>query len=988
MARAKQDKTYNTFIKGLVTEATGLTYPEGSARDLNNVDLGTDGSVRRRPGISQERDGRVIGGGYLSDTLYTNNTGGPLSLAPSVLADNFSDTWAGDVSNSGEWTLGGDDATNDGSKWLLRATQPDRMSWMRRDLNIPSWDEITFTFTAEEPSNNESKLACLIGADSAGAGQGFEVSGSGIRTITTEGHQTGYVRGAILYDYDAEAKPYTYKVQLTKQDTNTYIGSVQVRDGTVVKRTIPLIIGTIGENIELLASSTQKHTGRWEVDDLSARLRLFGVETDLPDETVEDERFAISTHSWVAPNGDGTKAFQVFQVGNTLFFRDAKQETVSKVFDSAIERRTATLQFDGFGTGLLYKASSSQAAQVKLQSATGFGRIWFTSRAVVPFYAELDEDGTGITLKPCGLRDGSTGVQAVVGQRMIRDLIGLDDGLETTETPSDLSDTHLYNLLNQGWPSAKINDYFSSQSAYPANNHQWFLGKQSDDSFDPTLLIEQDFGTQFAPKGRILLDALLGERDGQAHAVAGVTSPIDFEGERDVTASTGWEAVAFYAGRVWLAGEVNPRRPGCVYYSKTLEGTDDSGKFHQIADPSSEHFNDLVATDGGYIPIPEAGSIRRLVPFGTGLLVMADTGIWFVYGKDGGGFTANSFSIPKITSTGTISPDTVVRTDQAVFYWAENSIHVIRFSEDNGLPLVEDLAEASIFKYYQLIPRASREVATSCYDPISKKAFWFWLSDGDRAETFKSLYDRALIFDARTGAFSTYSFAASYEEPLFGVACAFPRRTPTLANIFEDVYDNDLAAVTRADGAVVYAETPMVDLTTDDLSTSIKLVLVTSVDAGLRIGEFTNMSFVDFDDIQGVESSEQQAYITTGDETLGDLQRNKQAVYLHSFFRRTETGFYPNLQPKRPSACNVYARWDWTNAASANRWSAAQRAYRLRKPYTPVNSEDTFDTGEEIIYTKLKMRGKGRALSVRYESESGKDFRLLGFSAKYGINGE
>lgn len=984
MARSKADKEYRSFAQGLITEATGLTYPEGSCRDIDNVDLGLDGSARRRLGIAQEPDGRIVGGGYLSDTTFTNDTGGPVSDAPSVLAASVTYNYDGTAPGNGDWTLFSTlYGVATGAHWELGA-QRGQYAYIQQDLAVSDYDRIVLSWHQDELTNDEGQLAILVGCTVGGAGQGVVLSRSGVRQVTTTSHSADYVYGPFLYGYDAEDENLYNTLSLTKVDTNSYVGTLQIKsDPYTVVQTVPITLGTSGDFIEFVATSGQKHTSKWLVDDIGIQLDVFGVNSDLPDVGVESAGFAISTHSWVAPNGDGTKAFQVFQIGNNLFFRDAKLDTVSKVEGGAVPAVSQQLQFDGIGTGFIYNMSSSEAAAVKLQSTTGFGRIWFTSQAVVPFYAELAEDGASIRLRAVGTRDGSAGIDSVIGQRLIRDLAGVEDGLDPDETPASMSDLHLYNLLNQGWPSAKINSYFTSQTNYPANNQQWFLGKDALDAFDPAQLVQQDFGSQVSVKGRIMLDALLGDRDGQTHAVSGVTSPLDFDDLQDATSTTGWKTVAFYAGRLWLAGDVNPRRPGCLYYSKTLESPDDAGKLHQISDPTSEHFNQVLATDGGYISLPEAGNFHRLQPFGAGLLVFADAGVWFVYGRDGG-FKANAYAVEKITSTGTINPGTVIDTDTSVLYWSDSSLHRITFAESNRayLPTEEDIGEGTVFRYYQQIPRASRTHASGCYDPISKKAFWLWLSDADKlkAESFQSLYNRALVFDLRTEAFTKYSWAAEYTN-LFGVACAFPRQTPPLGSVYEDVYDSTGELVLDSNDDVVYSSSEEDE---HDLAVSLKLVLVSEEDMGLRLAGFTSLSFQDFDGLPGVESSEAESYLVTGDETLGDLQRNKQTTYVHSFFRRTEDGFLPSTQlPRHASGCTLQARWDWTNTNTAGRWSDEQQAYRYRRPYTPVGVADTFDTGEEIVYTKLKVRGKGRAVAFRYASVEGKDFHLLGFAVPY-----
>ena len=54
MPRQATRKQYLNFVGGLHTEASPLTFPENTAKNLDNVDLLRDGSVKRRRGIKPE----------------------------------------------------------------------------------------------------------------------------------------------------------------------------------------------------------------------------------------------------------------------------------------------------------------------------------------------------------------------------------------------------------------------------------------------------------------------------------------------------------------------------------------------------------------------------------------------------------------------------------------------------------------------------------------------------------------------------------------------------------------------------------------------------------------------------------------------------------------------------------------------------------------------------------------------------------------------
>jgi len=985
--RPKVDKTYRSFINGLVTEASGLTFPESSCRDLDNVDIEVNGLVRRRLGLAQEQGGVLIGGGSISDTYFTNDTGGPLSSSPSLAAGTVDLTYDG-VTGNGDWTfdtIGGGGAGIVGTEFRIGPVQNNQGGAFYQDLDINQYDRITVSWTSDERTNNGSSYRVLFGSDVSGGGQGIRVAENEINlhsrpSRTSDGTNTEVADGN---NYDSV---HTHTVTLTKVATNSYTGSWIVRrsNGTI-RHTISIpSLGMLGGFIEFAAGpGGQNHASFWYFDNISILLELFEQSSDSEDAELDDNEFAISTHTWSAPNGDGTKNIQVFQVGNKLFFRDLEQEAVSNLIDTTVPPLFAEIQFDGIGTGFIYNTTSSEAAKVKLQSTSGSGRIWFTSKAVVPFYAEMSNDGTEIRLKAVGSESFTAGVESITGRRSMRDTRGVEDFLDTDETPAALSDEHHYNLLNQGWPSERLNEFNADESNWPANSMQWFFGKTDVDSFDSDQLLNQDFGTGRAPRGRIIFDALLGSRDGIPNSTTGETNPLTFNGEQDEKATTGWQTVAFYAGRIWVAGESNSKRPGCIYGSRTIQQPKDASLFMQENDPTSEHFNDLLATDGVVIPIPQADDIKKLVPYGAGLLVMAGNGIWFLYGGEGG-FTASNYSVEKIAATGIVGPDTAIATEQAVFFWADNSIHQIAYIPEGGLPKVVDIGQARIFKYYQLITRDARLNATSTFDPISKKVFWFWLDD-EEAVLYPSLYNRALILDTRTSAFTKYSISID-KTTLVGIAGAFPRQTPTIPSSIEYVVDNAGVVVTDNDDDPVYVFTED-QLVAADLVNSLKVVIVSGTEDGIRLGEFFSLQFFDYDGFPGIDLADYSSYAVPGEEILEDLARNKTVTYLNSYFIRTENGFNPDMTAKKPSGCLVRARWDFHVTAAGNRWSEPQRAYRYKRAYAPVDSNDTFDTGEEIVYTKLKLRGWGKAVTLSYESESGKDFRLAGYGLSFTADG-
>ena len=53
-SQSKQEQVVNTFVKGLVTEAGEMTFPENASVDELNCDLRRDGTRRRRLVLRQK----------------------------------------------------------------------------------------------------------------------------------------------------------------------------------------------------------------------------------------------------------------------------------------------------------------------------------------------------------------------------------------------------------------------------------------------------------------------------------------------------------------------------------------------------------------------------------------------------------------------------------------------------------------------------------------------------------------------------------------------------------------------------------------------------------------------------------------------------------------------------------------------------------------------------------------------------------------------
>jgi len=652
---------------------------------------------------------------------------------------------------------------------------------------------------------------------------------------------------------------------------------------------------------------------------------------------------AITSFKWDNVGDDATVTVGVVQVGNLLHLLDlsttAPSSNVLQTVTLATKYNNVPLQY-AVVKGLLVLASSADSAG--------------------PQYLERDLAGTFIL--------GAYEVE-------VRDIWGVDDGLPTDTRPTTLSAEHHYNLLNQGWVSPNYN----FGGLYASNADLQALGKNNLGVFNFGTLSTNFFGNTPAPKGRYIINAY--NRGASRQTVSGVTTlPLDEE----QGAAT---SVASFAGRVFYSGisssivdpdAESPSYTGTILFSRIVRNTTDLGVCYQEADPTSEHVSDLIATDGGSITIPEASNIYKLITNGATLVVIAENGVWQITGPDGV-FRADDFSITQITNVGAMGPDSVVNAEGSIVYWSDGGIYVLSPDKASGRMVAQNLSESSIQDFYTAIPSIGRLYAKGNYDTANRKISWLYNDteayDGT-AQT--SCYNKELIFDTVLQAFYPYEIGAlDTDSPC--VAGYMPVTDFITLQKQDNVVSGGVNVVVNGEQVVVTS-----DVRSSGDSTTKYLVLTPDTTYTLTLGVYGNQTFLDWEaaDNIGVDAP---AYLVTGYEVFADSMRRKYVPYLTTHFKRTEIGFTDvegdgSLEPINPSSCTLQAQWDFADSANSGKWGTPFQAYRLTRPYMPSGVGDLFDYGHVMITTKNRLRGSGKALSLRFDTEALHDLHVYGWA--------
>ena len=693
---------------------------------------------------------------------------------------------------------------------------------------------------------------------------------------------------------------------------------------------------------------------------------------------------ATNEYTWYNVAQQTGVNFLVQQIGLTLLFFDLSFDALSA------NRKSFTIDLNSYLTLSSYQ---SYAKSHMVSFANGNGHLFITGRFINPLVVIYDPDTDSITVRQVYIT--------------ARDLEGVNDGLANDQEPTTLTAEHFYNLRNQGWldvdrpdlaeqkefvrvfsafftksagippsvldnipelESEVIQQYYNIFKRYPGNNKQWWLGKDTDGIFDPALLNKTYWGNTNAPKGHYIIDVFRVDRS----SVSGISGlAVELIKERPVS-------VAFFSGRVWYLYKER------VYFSQVLtKELTNIGACYQQADPTSENQSELVATDGGVIPVFGLGEGLRLYPAGTGILIFGTNGVWFIDGSENG-FSAETIRLTKLNAIGTDSPWSIIEGTDGI-YWI-SKVGVQKIEQTSGLfgPVEGTLSKTIISQdtiqtyFNDTIIEAGRPYIKAAYDPASNVIQWLFR---DTSVSGLNLYNHILNLDLLLGAFYPWSIDTSAGVYLTGIFV-----TPKFNRVFAEA-----SVLVGTNQVVVSTNTIIADaeeLTTKNLLLKYSVLPLDAVEDeyDLTFAEFNNENFVDWENYQ-VGGVTYNSYIETGDEILEDAMNKKKTPYIFCYFNRTETGYVANINDyilKPASSCLFRVKWDWAGAETSNKWSPQTEVYRLLRLPAFDPSSLTLDNDWRVIVTKNKVRGRGRAIRFRFEcSEREKNFDLLGWSVVY-----
>ena len=666
-----------------------------------------------------------------------------------------------------------------------------------------------------------------------------------------------------------------------------------------------------------------------------------------------------SFHKWDTPGGDTTVAIGVVRILDKLWFIDLLTTAPSTNFLNG----GSSITLSGLGTGEIETATINNKLIIVSEDLTYPVLLAYNSTTDVVTQSNITVE--------------------------VRDIWGIDDGLLSNNRPATLSDSHKYNLRNQGWsPTIQtttgadaIDRTYTQLTVYPSNSDAWVTGKLTNPSdanyekYDADTLEKNSTSNYQVAKGSYILDAF--NRGTERIANSGISGlPLDQE-------QGAFSTVASYAGRIFYAGvnssitsgdSRSPNYSGYVFFTTVVTGDDKLGVCYQEADPTDANINDLVTLDGGTIQIPEATQIVKIVSSQASLLVFADNGVWEVYG-DTGGFIATSFQTSKVSTNGVKNAKSIVNVNGNFVYWSKAGIYLLTPDPASGRFTAKSISLTTIQSLFLDIPTVGKNYCKGFYDEKENRVRWLY-NDSTNYDTSNYInnYNKELILDLTLQAFYLNSFSS------------LTTNSPYIADYIEipgySVSNEDSTVLVATDEVLVTSGASVIVTGDVIASRSSQFSFLTITGTSFTVSKFTNKSFTDWETAGSGTGANYSSYLITGYELFGDIMRDKQIPYVFFYFNRTEDGFTDTgsaLTLDNPSSCLVQAQWNWSNSANSGKWGNQFQAYRLLRNYIPSGASDTFDYGDAVIVTKNKLRGSGKTISLKIQSEAGKDMQILGW---------
>lgn len=477
-----------------------------------------------------------------------------------------------------------------------------------------------------------------------------------------------------------------------------------------------------------------------------------------------------------------------------------------------------------------------------------------------------------------------------------------------------------------------ISAWVATTGNYPSNADVWWYFKDANGTFNPAAtLTNTTLAIGSAPQGAFLLNPFNQTRT----AVSGVG------GLTNITTKARPKNGCWFQGRVWYTG-VDDTFPATgdavyttwtenIYFSQIVQTVADFGTCYQTNDPTSQNLFSILPSDGGVITIQGAGSIYKLFPLMNALLVFAANGVWYISGGTSVGFSADDYTIVKLSAVRSISSTSFVDINGLPIFWNEEGIYQVEPAKQGTsllqTPLhvnpleVTPITIGTILTFFSNIPKSSKQYARGVYNPIEYVVQWIYKDTESTSVNDRYAFNKILNYNTANKAFFPYTV------------------------------DNSVSSI----NGIVYVDSP------GGLNTPPAIIKYISSNAmNMYIADEHDNTFTDWTNGNGVGINYVSTF-TTGFKLHGQADRRFQVPYVYVYSRGAPVSYY------------VQSQWDYASSFDSNRWSTQQQ---INIPASNFGMEAR----------RHRLRGRGLAMQIKMTSVDGQPFDIMGWALYETVN--
>lgn len=571
-------------------------------------------------------------------------------------------------------------------------------------------------------------------------------------------------------------------------------------------------------------------------------------------------------------------------------------------------------------------------------------------------------------------------------------------------TGTPLNNRKVWNAENAGWTTAAITSYVAaSGGSYPESNEIAQLGVNASGTFDYNLLKGQQFSETPAPKGnRTTVPYYL--PTSRSTTLGGSTTSYPAH-NLSIAGSLKIRIISMevMASRVWYLVKVD-RGDNSAYhistnficYSEVIDDQDSFTICHSKLSPTDPFNNNPLPTDGGYIPLQADSEAHTLKALDNNLVIFDTRGISILQSDGAFDPTRGNFILRQLSSTTTVTFDNtgsiqsyspiggavtetfltanltaynMISVEDNLFFLSNRGVEVIARREGTDTYVVRSLTEGKISEFMASIPMTNLARASVVHHTEANSIVWLFADQHVGTSPWViptnmnawQCCNRLLVLDLGNGSISTHTFGNAgdseevevYPNYIYNWYGRQPEARIDSTNIRFMGERDAVGTITLLDWA-----------TSDDLY---------GADFNSLDGTASNYTAIPY-----------MCEAVTNEITLEETIRTKSNMSITTNFAIAETATDSNSAFVTEGTCLGQVAWDYSNFTTTNGSRTNEyQLYRLSK-VVGVGASESYDYGQDVITTKTRFRGRGKAFRLRLKGEPGKLTHLLSYG--YTIN--